>query len=68
MTDNQDGEIRWRVIGAVVVQLFAAGAAGLVDLQISPKDATLAAGRAAADKAAFERLPARPRRLSNRGR
>ena len=55
VADNDDGEIGRRVVGAVVMQLFAAGGAGVGHLQIAPEHGTAAAGRAAQTRAAQER-------------
>ena len=43
---DHDGEVRRRVVGAVVVQLLTAMGAGIDDFEIAPEHGALAAGRA----------------------
>jgi hypothetical protein len=46
VADDHDGEVRRRVVGAVVVQLLTAMGAGIDDFEIAPEHGALAAGRA----------------------
>jgi hypothetical protein len=46
VADDHDGEVRRRVVGAVVVQLLTAMEAGIDDFEIAPEHGALAAGRA----------------------
>jgi hypothetical protein len=46
MADDQDREIGWAVISAVMMQLLAAGAAALMHCEIFIKQCTFAATRA----------------------
>src|SRR5262245_46622190 len=45
VADDHDGEVRRRVVGAVVVQLLTAMGAGIDDFEIAPGHGAFAAGR-----------------------
>ena len=56
MADNDDGEIGRGVVGAMVMQRLAAIWALVGDLQIAAEQSSLAAGRAAKQRAAEDRV------------
>jgi len=61
VTDQEEGEIGRRIIGAVVVELLAAMAAALGHLEIGGEERSRAAMRAAPEKSEPERAPHRSR-------
>ena len=54
---DHHGEIRWRIVGAMVAEVFAASRAPRADLQVAVKDRALAAVRTNLPKASPHRLP-----------
>src|SRR5207344_2558472 len=55
MADNDDGEIRWRIVGPVVVQRLAASWAGVRNLEIAAEHGAFATSRAGQPRASQQR-------------